>query len=288
MSAWALEAEYEYEFEDEYEAEAEEFFGWIKKAWNHPKVKQARVIGEFVKNVFLGPRGPAKPDKPVPAIVRPADPRPPMPAPTPTPRPNPPRGNGNSNSNGANGNGRGNGARTTGWGGWGWDGRGRRKGGNGGGALNEFEDEYEYEYEAELEGEAEAELEATLARFGRQAAMAASENEAEAFVGALAPLAARLAPAAARQWAAATPDIVQGLSRAAAYLRRDPSTQPLVGVLPVATARAARRAQAVARQGRPMPPQALVSLVGREAQRIVSNPKQTARALHRVGTGRAC
>jgi hypothetical protein len=121
------------------------------------------------------------------------------------------------------------------------------------------------------DGESEAEVLATMARFGRAAVRAEREDEAEAFVGALAPMAAALAPAAAEQWAAATPSMVRGLSRAAAHLRRDPVTRPLIAVLPAATARAARHAQARTLRGGTVTPSQLVSQLGRETERLTAS-----------------
>ncbi len=102
----------------------------------------------------------------------------------------------------------------------------------------EYEDETEYEFEFEFEFEAEAEAEGEnegesfvnpvqriyrdaelMAHLSRRASNAESEDEAEAFIGALVPIAARLIPRAAPVLARNAPALIRGATRIARRLR---------------------------------------------------------------------
>lgn len=113
--------------------------------------------------------------------------------------------------------------------------------------LREFEFEYEFEFEGEYEGEFEGTdaprgrmTPPTLMRYlAREAERALSEDEAEAFVGALVPLAAQAIPRAAPAILRVAPQLISGLSQAASAMRRDPRTRPLVRQLPAVAQRTA-------------------------------------------------
>jgi hypothetical protein len=139
----------------------------------------------------------------------------------------------------------------------------------------EFEDEYESEYEGEFEfefeAEAEAELEAEgeledefedeyedeaegfvnpvrriyrdaelMAHLSAKAAAVEGEEEAEAFIGALIPLAAKLIPRAAALVTRNAPALIKGANRLSRQLRRNPRTRRLVRTMPVILQRTAQ------------------------------------------------
>jgi hypothetical protein len=158
-----------------------------------------------------------------------------------------------------------------------------------GGMLPQREYEGEYEGEFEYEGEGEYEDFANpqrrlsregmlMAHLGNAAASAESEDEAEAFVGALIPLAARLIPRVAPAVMRAAPQLIRGISNVAQRLRSNPATQQLVRTLPtVARNTVGAMARQVA-QGRPLTPQMAVRTLARQTARVIGSPQQAARA----------
>ena len=73
---------------------------------------------------------------------------------------------------------------------------------------------------------------ALMEHLGHAAAEAETEEEAEAFIGALVPLAARLLPRAASAVMRVAPNLIRGAAGAARALRSNPATRPLVRTLP--------------------------------------------------------
>src|SRR5438132_9262300 len=116
------------------------------------------------------------------------------------------------------------------------------------GGVHELQQEWEASL-GELEGEYEWEAEANPIRrvypdalmehLGHAAAEAATEAEAEAFIGALVPLAARLVPRVAPMIMRAAPNLIRGVSRATRVLRANPATRPLVRAIPTVVRRTA-------------------------------------------------
>jgi hypothetical protein len=143
------------------------------------------------------------------------------------------------------------------------------------------------EFEFELEGEFEANPirrvypDALMAHLAHRAAETGSEAEAEALIGALIPLAARLVPRAAPAIARAMPQLAQGIARAARALRATPSSRPLVRALPqVARGTAVSLARQGA-QGAPVGPQRAVATLARQTARTLASPQQCAGACRR-------
>jgi hypothetical protein len=178
-----------------------------------------------------------------------------------------------------------------------------------GGLLGEGEDEYEdelddeSEYEFEFETEAEAESEGEfegeafvnpirriypdaelMAHLSAQAARADSEQEAEAFIGALIPLAARLIPRAATLIARNAPTLIRGTTRLAGQLRRQPRTRRLVSALPVVLQRTAQSLSDQAAGGRAITPAGVLDTLGSVAQGVFTDPDDCRRVLSAVGT----
>src|SRR6266545_812525 len=151
--------------------------------------------------------------------------------------------------------------------------------------LGEGELEAEGEQEDEFEAEAEEEAEGfvnpvrriyrdaeTMAHLARQAAQTESEGEAEAFIGALVPLASRLIPRAAKLVARHAPALVRGATRDVRSLRRNPRTRRLVRALPVVLQRTAQSLADQAANGRPIDATTVVRTLGTMTGRVLRGP----------------
>jgi hypothetical protein len=145
-------------------------------------------------------------------------------------------------------------------------------------AEAEAESEDEDEFEAEMEDEAEgfvnpvrrvyrdAEL---MAHLANRAALTESESEAEAFIGALIPMAARLIPRAARLISGNAPALVKGATRIVRRLRRDPATRRLVNGFPVVLQRTAQSLADQAAAGKPIDSDAVIQTLGTMTGRVL-------------------
>ena len=163
-------------------------------------------------------------------------------------------------------------------------------------AGREFEEEWEAtgEYEGAYEGEYEWEAEANPLRrvypdalmehMGHMATEAESEAEAEAFIGALVPLAAQVLPRVAPHIMRAAPRLIRGISRITRTLRRNPATRPLVRAIPSIIRRTVGSVARQTRQGRPVTPQAVVRALGQQTRRVLTSP---AACRHAVARSRA-
>lgn len=168
-----------------------------------------------------------------------------------------------------------------------------------GSLLGEGEGEYEFEFEAEAEGEAESEAELEdefeaeaeeeaegfanpvrrvyrdaelMAHFASMAAQTESEAEAEAFIGALVPIAAKLIPRAARLISNNGPALVRGATRILRQLRRNPNTRRMVRALPVVLQRTAQSLADQAANGRPITADTVVGTLGTMTGRVLRGP----------------
>src|SRR6478672_8541090 len=166
----------------------------------------------------------------------------------------------------------------------------------------EGEGELEFEGEGELEGEqflstivrgiggllGETELElnpvrrvypdAMMEHLGHAAAEAESEAAAEAFLGALLPIAARALPSVMR----AAPRLIPQIGRIARVLRRNPATRPLVRAIPTIVQRTANTLARQAARGRPITARSALRVLDRQTSRALRNPYQRRRILHRA------
>jgi len=137
------------------------------------------------------------------------------------------------------------------------------------------------EYEGEVNPIRRIYPDALMEHLGHAAAEAESEEEAEAFIGALVPLAARFIPRAASAVMRVAPNLIRGVAGAARTLRANPATRPLVRALPTVvrrtTANLARQAQA----GRRVTPQTAVRTLARQTSRVIGSPAQCAQAYRR-------
>lgn len=159
----------------------------------------------------------------------------------------------------------------------------------------EYEGEFEYEYEGEGESEFESEdfvnpqrrlsrgpsSEALMAHLGNAAASAESEDEAEAFIGALVPLAARLIPRVAPAVMRAAPQLIRGISNVAQRLRSNPATQQLVRTLPTIARNTVGSIARQVAQGRPVTAQTAVRALAQQTARVIGNPRAATAAYRR-------
>ena len=167
----------------------------------------------------------------------------------------------------------------------------------GGSAEFEAEDEFEFEFEAEAETEAELEDEGEafvnpvqriyrdaelMAHLSRQAASVEGEGEAEAFIGALVPLAARLIPRAATLVTRNAPTLIRTATTIARQLRRRPDTRRLVQALPVVLQRTAQSLADQATSGRPVTEATVARTLTRTAGRVLGTPDSLRSAVHAI------
>jgi hypothetical protein len=160
----------------------------------------------------------------------------------------------------------------------------------------EYEDELEGEYELEDEWEGEDEDEgegmanplrrvypdAMMEHLGHAAAEAETEAEAEAFIGALVPLAAGLVRSAAPHVARSTPHLVRGLSSVARTLRRSPATRPLIRALPTIASRTTRSLARQVARGRPITARQAVRTLAGQTAAVLSEPRTRHRVVRRA------
>ena len=176
----------------------------------------------------------------------------------------------------------------------------------------EYEEEGEYEFEFEAESEAEAEMEheledefeeeaeeeaegfvnpvrriyrdaESMAHLAVRAERAQSEAEAEAFIGALVPLAAKLIPRAAKLISRNAPTLVKGASRIVRQLRRSPQGRKLVRGLPVVLQRTAQSLADQAANGQDIDASTVVRTLGTMTGRVLA-PRRRRRAIRAVNT----
>ena len=155
--------------------------------------------------------------------------------------------------------------------------------------LPQSELEMEGEWEGEWEGEGEMEVnpirriypEALMEHLGHAAAAAESEAEAEAFLGALVPLAARLIPRAASAVMRVAPNLIRGVAGAARTLRSNPATRPLVRALPAVVRQTTANLARQVSQGQPVTPQTAVRTLARQTAQVLGSPQRCAQAYRR-------
>jgi hypothetical protein len=119
---------------------------------------------------------------------------------------------------------------------------------------------------------------ALMEHLGHRAAETTNQAEAEALMGALAPLAARLAPQAAGTILRAAPQLARGVAGIARALRADPATRPLVRTLPrIVRATAASLARQAA-AGQPVTGRGAVGTLAGQASRTLASPQRAVAA----------
>lgn len=140
--------------------------------------------------------------------------------------------------------------------------------------------EGEFEFEGEFESTAGTnEYELMMEHLAYQAAQAESEAEAEAFLGALVPLAARLIPSAARAITAVAPSLVRGVAQMGRTLYNSPTTRSLLQTAPTVLKGTVRTLANQAAQGKPLTSTTALRALAGNAANVLNNPKKAQQAL---------
>jgi hypothetical protein len=146
------------------------------------------------------------------------------------------------------------------------------------------------EGECEAEGECEGEglnpirrvyPDAMMEHLGHAAATARTEAEAEAFLGALVPIAARLIPRVAPAVMRAAPALIRGVANVGRTLLRNPAVRPLVQAVPNIVRGTVRDIAGQVARGRPITGQAAVRTLARNTYRTLSDPRRAVQAYRR-------
>jgi hypothetical protein len=144
--------------------------------------------------------------------------------------------------------------------------------------------------ESECECEAEANPlqrvypDALMEHLGHVAAETHNEAEAEACIGALIPLAARMAPRVSPVILRAAPALIPAVATIARNLRRRPITRPLVRAVPTIVRRTVASISHQVGQGNAVPPRSAVRTLARETARVLGSPSRTVEAWRRSHT----
>jgi hypothetical protein len=143
----------------------------------------------------------------------------------------------------------------------------------------EFELEGKWEWEAAPAApRSPAAAAALMEHLGHAATQAESEEEAEAFIGALIPLAAQILPRIAPAILRAAPRLIRGAANVARTLRSNPSTRQLVRTMPTIVGRTVQSLGSQVAQGRPVTGQTAARTLARQTQRVLGNPQQAVQA----------
>lgn len=156
------------------------------------------------------------------------------------------------------------------------------------------DEEFELEAEEGL-GETDA-LEiadaALMEHLADSAAETDNEEEAEAFIGALVPLAAKILPQVVPAISKilpkvmpvlnkAMPKMVQGLSKVTKVLRRRPASRKLIKTLPTVVRKTMGSIAKQVASGKPVTPKSVVRTLANQTASILKNPKQAATVLRK-------
>jgi hypothetical protein len=127
---------------------------------------------------------------------------------------------------------------------------------------------------------------ALMEHLGHRASQTESEAEAEEFMAALVPLAARLAaraaPGVGPAVMRAAPRLAQGVVGITRTLRASPSTRPLVQTVPGIVRRTTATLARQAATGRPVTPQRAAATLARQTARTLTSPQQCQAAIRRA------
>jgi hypothetical protein len=122
---------------------------------------------------------------------------------------------------------------------------------------------------------------ALMEHLGHAAAEAHNEAEAEALIGALIPLAARLWPQASPAILRAAPGLIPGVAGIARNLRRSPISRPLVRTIPAIVRRTAASISRQVGQGRPVSTRSAVRTLAQQTAQVLGSPARTLEAWRR-------
>lgn len=132
-----------------------------------------------------------------------------------------------------------------------------------------------------LETEAAPQIIAEMEHLGYLAERAETEEEANEFLAALVPLAARLVPKAASLVSRVAPRLIRGAARLGRTLRRSPATRRLVRAVPTIVRQATTRLARQAVAGRAPTPRRATRALRQQAVRTLSNRRRRQIALRR-------
>jgi hypothetical protein len=121
-----------------------------------------------------------------------------------------------------------------------------------------------------------------MEHLGHAAAVARREAEAEAFVGALVPLAAQLVPRAAPALMRVAPQLIRGAVGVGRALWRDPQTRRLLRAMPTVVTRTTRSVGRRVARGQQVTPQWAVRTLARHADRVLRDPRERLRVQQRA------
>jgi hypothetical protein len=146
-----------------------------------------------------------------------------------------------------------------------------------GGALGLAEGEFESEFE--FESAPMTEYEMVMENLAYRAAHSESEAEAEAFLGALVPMAARLIPSAARAISSVAPSLVQGVARMGRTLYNNPNSRQLLQTVPQVLKGTMGTLANQVEQGKPISQTMALKALAANTAKVLDNPNQVATAM---------
>ncbi len=141
------------------------------------------------------------------------------------------------------------------------------------------ESEYEYEDEYEFETTPMTEYEMVMENLAYRAAHSESEAEAEAFLGALVPLAARLIPQAARAVTSVAPSLIKGVASMGRTLYKNPQTRQLLQTVPQVLKGTVGTLARQVHQGKPLSKTTVLRALAGNTAKILNNPKKCAQVM---------
>jgi hypothetical protein len=146
-----------------------------------------------------------------------------------------------------------------------------------GGALGLGEGEFESEFE--FESAPMTEYEIVMENLAYRAAHSESEAEAEAFLGALVPMAARLIPSAAKAITSVAPSLVQGVARMGRTLYNNPNTRQLLQTVPQVLKGTMGSLANQVEQGKPLSQTMALRALAANTAKVLDNPNQVANVM---------
>lgn len=138
----------------------------------------------------------------------------------------------------------------------------------------EFEDEFEFETTPQS-----SEYEVMMEHLAYQASQTESEAEAEAFLGALIPLATRLIPMAAKAATSVAPSLIRGIASVGQTLHRNPATRQLLRTMPTVLKGTVRTVAQHAAQGKPLSSSTALRALAKNTANVLGSPRRAQRAM---------
>ncbi len=142
----------------------------------------------------------------------------------------------------------------------------------------EQDDDFEYEEEAELEAMPASPDESMMHQLAQMAAKSESEAEAEAFLGAIAGLAAKALPAIAKK---VVPSLTRGAFRLGRSLFRNRKARQLLRTAPTIMQGAVQDLSRRVAQGQPVNSHTVMRTLARRTARTLRSPHLTSLAMRR-------